>query len=320
MFTKKILLIGLSLVSFNISTQAVVNCATDCIKETACRFSFKINECAKNCSNFKADICSAKASVPATTSAPTSSVTSDTMVNPTTAVTSKPVSIDQGSLQPTPSNSRPRAQRFDKPPLPAPTGRALPTPPKATPPASIPGDLAANSSLFKDQIEMLTEVNRVAGECDRMAYDLAKKGAIDPQAYESYVKNQDNSGEAKEVFPKSLKSIFPNNPKYCSETIDPKKMDHQSFVSYLKNQVTTTKTMQADILRKILGWKDTSKIENYKVSVSSDLRALSSFCSAPIKMLDSAIQSRANTPQKKPGILRQLKNQMLKKGEKINFN
>ena len=337
MITKKILLIGLSLAGFNLSTQAVVNCATDCTKETACRFSFKVKECEKTCPNFKADICNAKATAP---SSPVP-VPAEGVVTPNPVVSSTPpqaVQPNAGAIQPSGSQppaltTRPRAQRA-APPLP----RPLPNPPLATPPVTAAPELPVqspqpssqlssaphnvqksgeqNNSLANDQIEMLTEVNRVANICESKAYDTAKKAALEPQAYDNYLKFQSDSGEAKEVFPKQFKSIFPNNTKYCAETIDPQKMDHQSFVSYLKNQVSTTKTMQADILRKILGWNDKSKLVNYKNSVSGDLRALSSFCSAPITMLESAIQSRLNTPQKKPGIFRQLKNQVIKKGEK----
>ncbi|MCE3230558.1 MAG: hypothetical protein K0R52_486 [Alphaproteobacteria bacterium] len=148
--------------------------------------------------------------------------------------------------------------------------------------------------LAKAQIEMLKEANSKAETCHHMASEIAAQGAADFAAFKEMMKNP----EEKSIFPEGAESIFNRNPHFCSEAIDPRKMDRESFVSMLKNQKQTTKTMLADILNKILDWKDVAEIQKNKNKISEDLRALSSFCTGPLKMLDIAINNRKEELEK----------------------
>lgn len=154
---------------------------------------------------------------------------------------------------------------------------------------------SASEGLAIEQIKMLREVLKQTEVCYNMGKEVAKKAAQSPEEFEEYfINNPDKKKDS--IFPINYKSIFEMNPKYVSETYDFSKMDEQSFVFHLKEQRKTVGNQVSAILKEILGWEDISKLDKYRLNISSDLRAMSSFCTQPIQMLEKAIELKKTSP------------------------
>jgi len=70
MSIKKLLLVSVGLISLSMNAQAVMNCATDCTKEKACKYSYKKNLCTRDCPDFNpAVVCGTKIQEPPTAQA-----------------------------------------------------------------------------------------------------------------------------------------------------------------------------------------------------------------------------------------------------------
>jgi len=143
-------------------------------------------------------------------------------------------------------------------------------------------------NMLEEQIMMLNEAVKQAQVCYKMGSDLAKEAAKDPEAFEKGASQRGKDA----IFPTTYDSIFEKNPHFIEPTIDYTKMDHQSFVDQLKEQRKTVGVMLANILGDVLGWEDASKIEKYRLGISGDLRAMSSFCTQPIQILKQAVEYR----------------------------
>jgi hypothetical protein len=172
----------------------------------------------------------------------------------------------------------------------------------------------STSELAVAQIEMLKEIEKQADQCFAMGRKVAREAAENQADYDRQI---DITEGAKPIFPSTIKSIFPVNPNFIQETTDFKNMDHQSFLVHLKEQAKTTKNTIADMLSKVLKWSDKSKLKSYQQSISEDLRAMSSFCTGPVKMVEEAIKYKKENPsvptaevKEKPGILKKFANKI----------
>ena len=171
-------------------------------------------------------------------------------------------------------------------------------------------DVSQETKLLKAQVDMLKEAVKQAEVCYQMGRDVAKEAAKDSIKFEEDIKSEERGKDS--IFPNVYVSIFDKNPNFVTDTLDPTKMDQQSFVFHLKEQRKTIGVNLADMLKEILSWKDASKIEKYKKDISGDLRALSSFCNAPTLILRQAIkhkqeQLRDKSSEKSPNFFSRAK-------------
>lgn len=329
MLAKKLLLASISVMCINTSIYGEewkrVKCMAECTN-ASCADAAKKDICQTNCASNLGSIDACMKAQPQGSSQGTKPTSPPRRALPPQPQPSPVQPEKSGGEQDQPEiaraqSSKRQAMRFSKPPLESAGTKHLHSHKSLESSArekigttkEAGEDVPQKTKLLEAQIDMLKEAVMQAEVCYQMGRDVAKEAAKDPVKFEEDIKSEERGKDA--IFPNVYVSIFDKNPNFVTETLEPTKMDQQSFVFHLKEQRKTIGVNLADMLKEILNWEDASKIEKYKKSISGDLRALSSFCNAPTVMLRQAIKYKqehptAKAPEKKPNIFRQAKNKI----------